>query len=111
MNRDPKVWGPDAAEFKPERWLDSEGNLVKESQWKYHAFNGGYRLCLGQNLALYEGTSVLNAVTREFDLSFAPGYLENVKMCDFEQTPLYKGALTLSLAEPLRVKATRRKRT
>lgn len=65
----------------------------------------------GQNLALYEGTSVLNAVTREFDLSFAPGYLENVKMCDFEQTPLYKGALTLSLAEPLRVKATRRKRT
>jgi cytochrome P450 len=47
MNRDPKVWGPDAAEFKPERWLDSEGNLVKESQWKYHAFNGGYRLCLG----------------------------------------------------------------
>ncbi|BGP01480.1 putative cytochrome P450 monooxygenase [Rhodotorula toruloides ATCC 204091] len=110
MNRDPKVWGPDAAEFKPERWLDSEGNLVKESQWKYHAFNGGYRLCLGQNLALYEGTSVLNAVTREFDLSFAPGYFENVKMCDFEQTPLYKGALTLSLAEPLRVKATRRKR-
>lgn len=64
----------------------------------------------GQNLALYEGTSVLNAVTREFDLSFAPGYFENVKMCDFEQTPLYKGALTLSLAEPLRVKATRRKR-
>jgi hypothetical protein len=59
---------------------------------------------------LYEGTSVLNAVTREFDLSFAPGYLENVKMCDFEKTPLYKGALTLSLAEPLRVKATRRKR-
>jgi len=46
MARDPAVWGPDAAQFKPERWLDSEGSLKRESQYKFHAFNGGYRVCV-----------------------------------------------------------------
>ncbi|GAA5902147.1 hypothetical protein JCM8208_002488 [Rhodotorula glutinis] len=109
MGRDTAVWGPDAAEFKPERWLDGEGSLKRESQYKFHAFNGGYRVCLGQNLALYEGTAVLADLFRAFDFQFAPGYLENVKMSDTDPTPMYKGALTLSMAEPLRMTATRRK--
>ncbi|TNY20945.1 putative cytochrome P450 monooxygenase [Rhodotorula diobovata] len=108
MGRDTSVWGPDAAQFRPERWLDGEGALHRESQFKFHAFNGGYRLCLGQNLALYEGTAVLASLLRSFDLDFAPRYLDSVVMCDTEKTPMYKGALTLSMAEPLLVRATRR---
>jgi cytochrome P450 len=48
MARDESIWGPDAREFKPSRWLDEQGELRKESQWKAHMFNGGYRLCLGE---------------------------------------------------------------
>ena len=55
MARDPAVWGPDAAEFKPSRWIDEKGALKRESTFKFHAFNAGPRLCLGQNLALFEG--------------------------------------------------------
>ncbi|GAA6057630.1 hypothetical protein JCM3770_005004 [Rhodotorula araucariae] len=109
MARDPAVWGADAGEFRPERWIDADGGLKRESQFKFHAFNGGYRLCLGQNLALYEGTAVLAAILRAFDLDFAPGYLDHVEMSDYERTPKYKGALTLSMAAPLEVRATRRK--
>ena len=54
----------------------------------------------GQNLALYEGTAVLAALFRAFDFQFAPGYLENVKMSDTDPTPMYKGALTLSMVRP-----------
>ncbi|GAA5998531.1 uncharacterized protein JCM10292_002763 [Rhodotorula paludigena] len=109
MARDTSIWGPDAGEFNPDRWVDADGSLKKESQWKAHAFNGGYRLCLGQNLALYEGTSVLAAIAREFDFAFADNYLETTHMCDNEFTPKYKGALTLSMAAPFMVRATRRK--
>lgn len=138
MARDTSIWGPDAGEFNPDRWVDADGSLKKESQWKAHAFNGGYRLCvpscllsdpsdcadldllntdvsvswtrapperrrliksasIGQNLALYEGTSVLAAIAREFDFAFADNYLETTQMCDNEFTPKYKGALTLSM--------------
>lgn len=48
MARDEGIWGPDAKEFKPSRWLDEQGEMIKESQWKAHMFNGGYRLCLGE---------------------------------------------------------------
>jgi cytochrome P450 len=47
MGRDVSVWGEDASEFKPSRWInkkskDSEedSELIKVSQFKVHAFNG-----------------------------------------------------------------------
>ncbi|GAA6058972.1 hypothetical protein JCM10212_001682 [Sporobolomyces blumeae] len=110
MGRDTSVWGPDASEFKPSRWIDQDGNLKKESQFKAHYFNGGYRHCLGMNLALYEGVSVLSALARDFDFHFAPGYLEKTEMVDIEFTPRYVGALTLAMKAPLEVRVTRRKR-
>ncbi|GAA5895285.1 uncharacterized protein JCM6883_001461 [Sporobolomyces salmoneus] len=110
LGRDTSIWGPDAAEYKPSRWIDEKGELKKESQFKAHYFNGGYRHCLGMNLALYEGVSVLAAIIRDYDLSFAPNYLENTEMVDIEFTPRYLGALTLSMAAPFQVRAVRRSR-
>lgn len=37
------------------------------------------------------------AVVRDFDLAFAPGYLENVEMVDCEKTPRYRTSLTLPM--------------
>lgn len=75
-----------------------------------HAFNAGYRLCVGQELAKYEGAAVLAAIFREFDLEFASDYLATVTMMDTEEVPRYAASLTLPLLEPLRVRATRRKK-
>lgn len=72
-------------------------------------FNGGARLCLGQQLATFEGVSVLTALLQHFDFEFAPGYLESVpKIALDEATPKYANSLTLPMAQPLMVKATRR---
>ncbi|OWZ17408.1 Cytochrome P450 [Phytophthora megakarya] len=55
LGRMPHVWGPDAAEFRPERWFDSHtGKLISVSAYKFVAFNAGPRLCLGKNLAMLE---------------------------------------------------------
>lgn len=95
--RDPEIWGPDAAEFKPSRFLDEKGHLIKPDEWKYHVFNGGRRLCLGMNLALFEGSAVLAALAREFDFEFGKDYLATVPMCENDNTPLYRPSLTLPM--------------
>jgi cytochrome P450 len=43
-----KIWGPDAKEFKPERWISPEGTLIRESPYKWSVFNAGPRICLGR---------------------------------------------------------------
>lgn len=49
MGRSKRIWGPDAKEFKPERWLDEKGGLRREDSFKYPAFNAGPRICLGMD--------------------------------------------------------------
>lgn len=56
MHRDKDIYGPDAEVFKPERW-DSDNNKDRNSAmytWGYIPFNGGPRICLGQQFALTE---------------------------------------------------------
>ena len=55
LGRDPAAWGSDAAEFRPERFLepDQHGELqfVKPSSFKFTAFQAGKRICMGMNMA------------------------------------------------------------
>ncbi|OJD23898.1 hypothetical protein ACJ73_04746 [Blastomyces percursus] len=50
MHRREDIYGPDAAEFKPERWESLRPG------WEYLPFNGGPRICLGQQFALTEAS-------------------------------------------------------
>ncbi|KAK7404346.1 hypothetical protein VNO78_05165 [Psophocarpus tetragonolobus] len=53
MGRMEGIWGKDWKEFKPERWL-RDGRFMSESAYKFTAFNGGPRLCLGKDFAYYQ---------------------------------------------------------
>jgi cytochrome P450 len=56
MNRNAEVWGPDAASFNPERWLQSkvpEGALEMPSI-AMPSFLAGPRGCIGFRFALIE---------------------------------------------------------
>ncbi|RLN31317.1 hypothetical protein BBI17_002268 [Phytophthora kernoviae] len=50
----PSVWGPDATEFKPERFLDENDKLIDLPPFKFIAFSAGPRKCVGQKLAMIE---------------------------------------------------------
>lgn len=61
MHRRKDIWGPDAEEFKPERWLN------RRVGWEYIPFNGGPRICIGQQFALTEAGYVLVRLLQRFD--------------------------------------------
>lgn len=58
MHRRKDYYGEDAEEFKPERWLDDPetGKKGLRPGWEYLPFNGGARICLGQQFALTEAS-------------------------------------------------------
>ncbi|KAI8150427.1 cytochrome P450 [Fennellomyces sp. T-0311] len=73
MGRSTKIWGEDAKDFRPERWITPEGELRRETAFKWPAFHGGPRVCLGQNLATLEALVALSLLLKRYTFSYAPG--------------------------------------
>ncbi|KAL6131934.1 hypothetical protein ACLB2K_070307 [Fragaria x ananassa] len=61
MGRMKFLWGDDAEEFRPERWLDENGTFQPESPFKFTAFQAGPRICLGKEFA-YREMKIFSAV-------------------------------------------------
>ncbi|SJK98069.1 related to bifunctional P-450:NADPH-P450 reductase [Armillaria ostoyae] len=73
MHRDPKVWGEDAEEFRPERMMDGKFEALPPNAWQPFGF--GLRGCIGRPFAWQEVMLVLTSVIQKFDLSLAdPSY-------------------------------------
>ncbi|ETO68700.1 hypothetical protein F444_14507 [Phytophthora nicotianae P1976] len=63
------IWGENAAEFKPERWIDPQsGKLLVVSPFKFLVFLAGPRSCLGAKLAMLELKVALATVLSKFHL-------------------------------------------
>jgi cytochrome P450 len=60
MHRRTDIYGPDAEEYKPGRWE------TLRPGWEYLPFNGGPRICLGQQYALTEASYVTVRLVQEF---------------------------------------------
>jgi cytochrome P450 len=61
MQRQKELFGEDAEVFNPDRWVD------RRPGWEYLPFNGGPRVCLGQQFALTEAGYVLARFLQRFD--------------------------------------------
>lgn len=69
------AWGDDCLEFRPERWLSPDGKrFVPHESYKYVAFNGGPRICLGKDLAYLQMKSIAAAVLLRHRLTVAEGH-------------------------------------
>jgi cytochrome P450 len=60
MHRDERWYGPDANEYRPERWESLRPG------WEYLPFNGGPRICLGQQYALTEASYTTVRICQQF---------------------------------------------
>ncbi|XP_057456674.1 cytochrome P450 86B1 [Lotus japonicus] len=73
MGRMESIWGKDCNEFKPERWL-RDGHFMSESAYKFTAFNGGPRLCLGKDFAYYQMKYVAASIIFRYRVKVAENH-------------------------------------
>jgi cytochrome P450 len=72
IQHDPRWWGDDVNEFRPERWMDPdfEASLPR---FAYFPFGGGPRKCIGEGFAWMEGVLALATLARRWRLRHVPG--------------------------------------
>ncbi|KAH8810845.1 cytochrome P450 family protein [Xylogone sp. PMI_703] len=80
MHRRKDIWGEDANEFDPDRWESKKGHA-----WEYLPFNGGPRICLGQQFALTEAGYVIARIMQKF---------RGIKQMDANNLPLHQYSVT-----------------
>ncbi|KAK7044834.1 cytochrome P450 [Favolaschia claudopus] len=67
LHQNPICWGPDATEFKPERFIDTES--YRWPRDAFVAFSAGPRNCIGQRFALTESVCFLASLVRTYEIS------------------------------------------
>ncbi|KAJ7775995.1 cytochrome P450 [Mycena maculata] len=76
VNRDPRIWGADATEFKPDRWdaVPDAASAMPGIYANLFTFLGGPHNCIGWRFSLAEMKSLIYTLVRnfEFQLAVAP---------------------------------------
>ncbi|KAI0056945.1 cytochrome P450 [Artomyces pyxidatus] len=104
INRDPGIWGADAAEWKPERWLAPLPKTVAEARVPgvySHTltFLGGGHACIGFKFSQLEIKTVLSHLLRVF--RFSPSPTEVVWLFRGFTTPSEKGSTAVEPQMPI----------
>ncbi|KAG0073777.1 hypothetical protein BGZ92_003697 [Podila epicladia] len=94
MGRSESVWGPDAKEFRPSRWINS----VKPSLGKFNSFGLGPRACPGQQYATIQALTVISMILQHFD----------VKLEEPSKVPTYATSLAFPMIDGLKIRVSRR---
>lgn len=76
INRSPEIWGPDAGEFRPERWINADDGKPNRhggarSNYDFLTFLQGPRSCIGQEFAKAEMRCLLAALVASFSWELA----------------------------------------
>ncbi|KAL1680385.1 cytochrome P450 [Schizophyllum commune] len=73
MHRRKDLWGSDAEEFDPDRWLDERVHKYLGHTFAFLPFNAGPRICLGQQFAYNEMSYMMVKLLQHFsDFELVP---------------------------------------
>lgn len=90
--KDEHYYGSDSLDFNPDRWLEER---TRKLGWAYLPFNGGPRICLGQQFAIIETSYVIVRLLQTFD---------NFELMDNEYPPRKIINVTMDLLNGCNVK-------
>ncbi|KAG0017538.1 hypothetical protein BGZ82_000722 [Podila clonocystis] len=94
MGRSELVWGEDAKEYKPSRWIGTE----KPSQGKFSSFHAGPRVCIGQQFATIEALTMIAMILSKF----------SIELVEPNKLPAYGVSVTLPMLDGLPIRVCRR---
>lgn len=72
LGRNPRVWGSDVLDFKPERFSLHKGRAGQAHAYAFLPFGHGGRGCVGSKLAMLEAKTILSTLLKKYSLSLAP---------------------------------------
>lgn len=99
-SRKKNIFGPDAYEFRPERW---ESDELANVGWGFFPFSGGPRQCLGEDFAQMEISYTIVRILQEFQHISLPRGEPNEPVGSERQRLI----LVLSSAEGCRVEISK----
>ncbi|MCJ1466156.1 hypothetical protein MMC07_004775 [Pseudocyphellaria aurata] len=71
LHHDKTIFGEDADVYRPERWIESSPDQLKEMKRCMIAFGTGPRACIGKNIAMMEMCKVIPELVRAYDWKLA----------------------------------------
>lgn len=74
MGRMEEIWGEDCMQYKPERWISEQGGLISVPSYKFTAFGGGPRSCLGMAMAFIQMKIVATSIIWNFHVEMVEGH-------------------------------------
>ncbi|XP_023741401.1 cytochrome P450 704C1 isoform X2 [Lactuca sativa] len=93
MGRMKFIWGEDAHEYNPKRWLDENGYFHPENPFKFTAFQAGPRTCLGRDFA-YMQIKIFSSILLGCFM---------FKLSDVNKVPRYRMSINLHIDGPLEI--------
>ncbi|KAG7086435.1 hypothetical protein E1B28_002389 [Marasmius oreades] len=105
LNRSKQFWGEDAAEFKPDRWLNGSLDTSLPGIWgNMMTFGGGGRACIGFRFSLVEIKVLLFTLLRAFEFELAVPKEDLIKSGRIVERPFVKSDKNTESQLPLLVK-------
>ncbi|EEU34711.1 uncharacterized protein NECHADRAFT_97459 [Fusarium vanettenii 77-13-4] len=68
IHQNAEVFGSDAADFRPERWIDATPEQRRRMNNCLFSFGAGARTCIGKNISLLELYKLVPTILRRFEL-------------------------------------------
>ncbi|KAK3074108.1 hypothetical protein LTR53_003755 [Teratosphaeriaceae sp. CCFEE 6253] len=97
LNRLPALWGHDAEEFRPERWMGPEGKHGgAKSPYAFMTFIYGPRTCIGASFARSELKCLLATLLMHFEL----------RLKKPDEVPVPSGAITIKPKDGMEIIVT-----
>ncbi|CAI0454895.1 unnamed protein product [Linum tenue] len=97
MGRMEEIWGKDCMEFKPQRWITEEGNIIHVPSQKFMAFLTGPKTCLGKAMSFMQLKFIVSAILWNYKLDM-------VECRIVKPTP----SIVLSMKDGLKMRVSKR---